>query len=217
MGEEKDRDAMFKKKKGEDGGAEAPHGGDTDGDAISAPPLKPFSKKGAHLPGKPPAAPGFRQDLPRRAADGPKTARRIERGRPGEIEGKKLIVGRDICLAGQITSCDKLVVEGQVEASLSDARIIEVAPSGFFKGDACVDEADISGRYEGELIVREKLTLRASGRISGSIRYGRIIIESGGEISGEMQSLSQAEQEAPAGPAEAEPLPRPEEGPPERR
>ena len=33
-----------------------------------------------------------------------------------ENEGKKLIVGRDIILSGRITSCDKLVVEGRVEA-----------------------------------------------------------------------------------------------------
>ena len=197
---------MFRKKKGENGEDDAGQPAEAETDDISAPPLKPFSKKGSHVPTKPPAASSFRQEIPRRSVDIPSTARRVDRVRPGEVEGKKLIVGRDICLSGEITSCDKLVVEGQVEASLSDARIIEVAPSGFFKGDAQVDEADISGRYEGELVVREKLTLRATGRISGSIRYGRIVIESGGEISGEMQSLSQADQETladePAAPAE---------------
>ena len=91
---------------------------------------------------------------------------------------------------GEITSCDKLVVEGEVEASLSDAGVIEVAPTGVFKGNAQVDEADISGRFEGELVARDRLIVRAGGRISGSIRYGRIVIESGGEISGDMQTLS---------------------------
>jgi cytoskeletal protein CcmA (bactofilin family) len=200
---------MFRKKKGENGEDEAT--AEMDADDISAPPLKPFSKKGSHVPTKPPAASTFRQEIPRRTVDIPSTQRRVDRVRPGEIEGKKLIVGRDICLSGEITSCDKLVVEGQVEVSLSDARIIEVAPSGFFKGNARVDEADISGRYEGELVVREKLTLRATGRISGSIRYGRIVIESGGEISGEMQSLSQADQEAVAGPAPEPLAPEPQE------
>jgi len=84
-----------------------------------------------------------------------------------------------------------------VEASLSDARVIEVAPSGYFKGDAQVEEADISGRYEGELTAKDKLIVRSSGRVSGSIRYGRIVIESGGEISGDMRSLSAAEGGAP--------------------
>jgi cytoskeletal protein CcmA (bactofilin family) len=123
-----------------------------------------------------------------------------------DAENKKLIVGQDIHLSGEITSCDRLVVEGRVEASLTNARVIEVAPNGFFKGDAQVEEADISGRYEGTLIAYDKLTVRTGGRVSGSIRYGNIIIESGGEISGDMHALSQEEQaearETPATPDE---------------
>ena len=166
-------------------------------DAMEAPPLKPFSKKGSHLPSKPPGPVAFQADAARGVIDIPSTPRRLERSRPRETEIKKLIVGREIRLSGEITSCDKLVVEGQVEASLSDARVIEVAPTGYFKGDAQVDEADISGRYEGELTAKDKLIVRSSGRISGSIRYGRIVIESGGEISGDMRSLSTAEGDAP--------------------
>ena len=169
-------------------------------EAMEAPPLKPFSKKGSHAPSKPPGPAAFQGNPPRGAVDIPNSPRRLERPRPGEAESKKLIVGRKIRLSGEITACDKLVVEGQVEASLSDARVIEVAPTGYFKGDAQVNEADISGRYEGELIAKDKLIVRSSGRISGSIRYGRIVIESGGEISGDMRALSPDEAE------EAEPV-----------
>ena len=98
-------------------------------------------------------------------------------------------MGRDIRLSGEITACDKLVVEGRVEVTLSNARAIEVAPSGHFKGAAEVDEADISGRYEGDLVARETLIVRASGHIKGKVSYGRIVIESGGEVSGDMHTL----------------------------
>ncbi len=135
----------------------------------------------------------LRHEIPRHVVDIPSAQRAREQGRPDESERRHLLVGRDICLSGEITSCDKLVVEGQVEVSLSDARVIEISPSGFFKGSVEVEEADISGRFEGELVAREKLIVRSGGRVSGSIRYGRIVIESGGEISGEMQTLIQAE------------------------
>lgn len=171
-------------------------------EAMEAPPLKPFSKKGSHVSSKPPGPAAFQGDPPRGAVNIPVVPRRLERPRPGEAESKKLIVGRQIRLSGEITACDKLVVEGQVEASLSDARVIEVAPTGYFKGDAQVNEADISGRYEGELIAKDKLVVRSSGRISGSIRYGRIVIESGGEISGDMRALSSDEADAPEEAAE---------------
>src|SRR5690349_6505981 len=38
----------------------------------------------------------------------------------GDNEGKKLIVGREIVLTGEIRACDRLVVEGRVEAALTD-------------------------------------------------------------------------------------------------
>ena len=68
-----------------------------------------------------------------------------------DSDGKKLIVGQDICLSGEITACDTLVVEGGVEASLSDSRVIEVTETGVFKGKVEIDIAEISGAFDGEL------------------------------------------------------------------
>lgn len=187
-----------------------PKGGD--GDDIAAPPLKPFSSRGSHAPAKPPASAAYHPEVPRRPM--PEipgmVPRRHDRAIAAEPDSKKLVIGRDICLAGEITSCDKLVVEGRAEVQLSGARMIEVAPSGLFKGAADVEEADISGRYEGELVARGQLVVRAGGRISGTIRYGRIVIESGGEISGDMQTLNGAaasEDPEPAGDAPDEDAP----------
>lgn len=165
--------------------------------ADVAPPLKPFSRNANHGPASSPAAtaPSPSPAEPaRRTAEIPSAVRRLDRPRGGlETESKKLTVGKDICLKGEITSCDKLVVEGRVEATMEAARVIEVAKSGFFKGSVVVDEADISGRFEGDLTATEQLTVRAGGRISGTIRYGKIVIEAGGEISGDMSALSAAD------------------------
>ena len=162
---------------------------------IAAPPLKPFSRKGSHVASKPPTSTSYQPDVPRRVPDiAGVTPRRMERPMGGgDGDGKRLVVGRDIRLSGEITACDKLVVEGHIEVSLPGARVIEVSQTGFFKGNADVEEADISGQFEGELIARDRLVVRAGGRISGTIRYGRIVIESGGEISGDMQTLDGTE------------------------
>lgn len=182
---------MFKKKKGDEGSAGPDDKSNPD---ISAPPLKPFSRKGTHAPAKPPTATTFQPEVPRRVSDIPGVpTRRVDRHMGGEGDSKRLVVGRDICLSGEITACDKLVVEGRVEVALSNARAIEVAPSGFFKGTADVEEADISGRYDGDLVARDRLIVRAGGRIAGTIRYGRIVIESGGEISGDMQTIDNSD------------------------
>jgi cytoskeletal protein CcmA (bactofilin family) len=165
---------------------------------LTAPPLKPFSKRGTHAPSKP-STPAYRPEVARHVVEIPGSPRRAESNGSGSYGDRKLVVGKEICLNGKITSCDTLVVEGEVEASLTDARLIDVANTGSFRGSATVDEAVINGRFDGDLTARDLLTVRTGGRISGTIRYGRIVIESGGEITGDMQALSAADNTAGAG------------------
>jgi cytoskeletal protein CcmA (bactofilin family) len=106
---------------------------------------------------------------------------------PGD--SKKLIVGPDISLHGHIASCDRLVVEGTVEAELTDCHTIEIAETGVFTGAAEIEGADISGRYEGSLTVRGHLLIRSTGSVSGTIRYGRLEIQPGGIANGDMKNL----------------------------
>ena len=110
-----------------------------------------------------------------------------------EPEHKKLIVGRDISLNGEIRTCDTLVVEGRVEAVLQDCKNIEIMGPGEFKGAAEVDVADISGRFDGDLSCRQRLIVRAGGKVLGKIRYGQLEIERGGVLSGEVEVLPEAQ------------------------
>ncbi|HKF61929.1 MAG TPA: polymer-forming cytoskeletal protein [Dongiaceae bacterium] len=108
----------------------------------------------------------------------------------GDSEGKKLIVGREIALSGEIRACDRLIVEGRVEAVLSDSRAIEVSSTGVFKGKAQIESAEISGVFEGDLVTTEKLIIHSTGRVYGNIRYGQIEIARGGIIAGQIDVLS---------------------------
>jgi cytoskeletal protein CcmA (bactofilin family) len=106
-----------------------------------------------------------------------------------ERKEAKLIVGPDIKMKGvEITDCDTLVVEGRIEATL-DARIIQIAEHGIFAGTVAVDTAEIHGRLEGELTVRKLLTVHATGKVSGKLRYARIKVEEGAELCGEVGLL----------------------------
>jgi cytoskeletal protein CcmA (bactofilin family) len=108
--------------------------------------------------------------------------------RRGESEARKLTVGREIALSGEIASCDMLVVEGSVEANLQHCRDVDIAESGLFKGSATIDNADVRGSFEGNLVVRKRLLIRSTGQVSGTIRYGQIEIELGGQITGDVQA-----------------------------
>jgi cytoskeletal protein CcmA (bactofilin family) len=107
--------------------------------------------------------------------------------RRGESGLRQLTVGREISLSGEIASCDTLIVEGSVEANLQNCRDVDIAESGQFKGTAEIDNADVRGIFEGNLVVRKRLLIRSGGQVSGTIRYGQIEIELGGQISGDVQ------------------------------
>ncbi|CAG4882676.1 protein of unknown function [Georgfuchsia toluolica] len=104
--------------------------------------------------------------------------------------GNRLIVGPDVKLKGaEINDCDTLIVEGRVEATL-DSRIIRIAEQGSFEGTVGVDTAEIRGRFDGELTARDQLFIHAGGHVNGKIRYGKILIEEGGQISGDVQAIA---------------------------
>ncbi|MBK6007461.1 polymer-forming cytoskeletal protein [Ramlibacter ginsenosidimutans] len=100
----------------------------------------------------------------------------------------KLTVGPNIKLKGvEITDCDTLVVEGSVEATM-DSRVIQISERGAFKGSAEIDVAEIRGVFEGNLTVRQKLVIYSTGKVTGKVRYGKVVIEEGGQLSGEIES-----------------------------
>ena len=124
-------------------------------------------------------------------------------------EGSKLTVGPGVKLKGaEIADCGTLVVEGRVEAVL-DSLAIQIAEQGAFSGRVVIDNAEIHGHFDGDLLARRRLVVHATGRVSGKIRYGKIVIEEGGEVSGDVRSLA-AEQAAGPVPVVEEETRRPE-------
>ncbi|MBO6783154.1 MAG: polymer-forming cytoskeletal protein [Alphaproteobacteria bacterium] len=136
----------------------------------------------------------FLDRQPVRAADIPNLNDRGERSddpeprmRGGGPDAKTLTVARDIALKGDITECDSLVVEGRIDATLNEARALEIARGGRFTGTARVQTATISGRFDGDLDVARELRITASGKVTGNVTYGRLEIEQGGEVLGDVK------------------------------
>lgn len=105
----------------------------------------------------------------------------------GNAEGKRrLVIGEGITLSGEIESCDHLVVEGTVEAALKGANILEIAEKGMFYGTVEISEATIAGKFEGEITVNGRLTVRGTGSVTGSITYKELAVEAGATIDGKL-------------------------------
>lgn len=106
--------------------------------------------------------------------------------------GRKLVIGEGISMSGEIEACDHLVVEGTVEASLKGASVLDVSQSGMFFGVVEINEATIAGRFEGDLVVNGRLTVRATGTITGTIAYKELAVEAGATIDGKIGPMTAA-------------------------
>lgn len=152
-----------------------------------APPLKPF-KKGSFMANPP--SPSYRPEIPRKVVDIPNPSRlQAQREEAAQSDDStRLVVGKSISVSGDISACETLVVQGTVEANLTDAVTIEVADGGLFKGTAEVDHAVISGTFDGTLKARKSLDVAESGHVKGTIYYNDISIASGGRVQGTIDS-----------------------------
>ncbi len=90
-----------------------------------------------------------------------------------------------------------MVIEGHVEATVH-SQVMEIAKPGTLAGTAMIDIAEIHGEFTGELTARTRLVVHGTGRVSGTIRYGKLIVAEGGEINGDVKRLDAADAAAPA-------------------
>lgn len=130
----------------------------------------------------------FLENRPARVADIPNLS--LGRGSIGDgprsVDSRALTIGRDIKLSGEITECELLIIEGRLEASVPNAKMMEIAQTGSFIGTATLGDATIGGEFEGDLTVTNRLRITSTGRVNGTIRYGHLEIENGGEIHGDL-------------------------------
>ena len=115
-----------------------------------------------------------------------------------EKAGSKLFVGVNIKLKGvEISNCDVLVIEGQVDATVN-SKVMEISKPGTLTGTAVIDVAEIHGEFSGELTARTKLVVHGTGRVTGTVRYGKLVVAEGGMLMGELKQIDGPAQDSRA-------------------
>ena len=103
--------------------------------------------------------------------------------------GRRLVIGQGISLSGEIEACEFLVIEGTVEAALKGASVLEIAESGVFYGTVEINEATVAGRFEGDITCNGRLTITATGSVTGTVAYKELAIEAGATLDGKVNPL----------------------------
>ncbi len=109
-----------------------------------------------------------------------------------ESERRTLMIGRGMTINGVINDAERLVVEGVIETSLISTTELVVAVNGVYRGEADTEDADIAGTVDGVITVRGSLTVRGTGKLIGTVRCRRLQVEDGGQITGQLEMLSES-------------------------
>lgn len=99
-----------------------------------------------------------------------------------------LVVREDTAIMGEIRNCQRIEIYGHVEGQIA-AESILVHEGGRFYGTAKSDNADVHGTMQGDVFIKHLISIRSSGSVSGSVRYGQLALEAGGSLSAEVRNV----------------------------
>ncbi len=156
-------------------------------------PASVFAAKDAPMARPPFSTPSANPPMPGGAAPARAPTPQVTRPSSRDVvaERRTLVVGRGISVQGMVQDAERLVVEGQFEASMIHATELSVATGGMFKGEIEVEDAEISGTIDGTVTARGNLVVRATGVVLGTARCRRLQVEDGGQITGRIEMITE--------------------------
>jgi cytoskeletal protein CcmA (bactofilin family) len=102
-----------------------------------------------------------------------------------------LIIGEDAVLKGEVKSGQRIEIWGYVEGGVSASDVI-VHEGGRLFGNVSSDTAEIYGTIQGDVRVQQLIQIKSTGHAAGKIKYGRLSMEEGGELSAHVRNIPPA-------------------------
>jgi cytoskeletal protein CcmA (bactofilin family) len=99
-----------------------------------------------------------------------------------------LVVNEDTYLKGDVRNGGLIEVYGYIEGSVTGDMLI-VKPGGRCYGTIKVDDADVNGDLQGQIFVKQLITILSSGSVTGDVQYGRLAMEMGANLSAEVRNV----------------------------
>ncbi|MDQ7039715.1 MAG: polymer-forming cytoskeletal protein [Rhodothermus sp.] len=95
------------------------------------------------------------------------------------------LVGEDTVFEGTLRTPHDVRISGRVIGTLHVQGRVIIAAEGVVEGEVHAGNADIAGRVQGDLVIKETLLLKETARVEGRIQTGRLVVEAGAIFDGE--------------------------------
>ena len=142
-----------------------------------------------------PTPPPVQSPAPPPAAAAPRAPEQPQRARVAAT------IGPSIAIKGDVTGEEDLIVEGRVEGKiLLKANSVTIGRNGRVKANVYANSITVEGEVEGDLIGKDEVVIRQSGKVKGNVAAPRVVLDSGARFQG---SIDMEQQQAR--PAEPKP------------
>lgn len=101
------------------------------------------------------------------------------------VQDQVNLVGEGTVFEGTLRAESEVRASGRIVGTLEVEGKTMIAEGGAVEGEIIATNADIAGEVEGEIHVEERLVLKSTARVDGTIETDRLIVEEGAEFTGE--------------------------------
>jgi cytoskeletal protein CcmA (bactofilin family) len=107
--------------------------------------------------------------------------------KPGDAAVPHL--GRSVVIRGEISASEDLTLDGQIEGRIDlPDHVLTVGPNATLVADVTVRAATVFGSVVGSITAREKLDVRLSGSVEGTVSCGRLAVQEGATINAKIET-----------------------------
>lgn len=98
---------------------------------------------------------------------------------------RRAVIGPSISIKGDVTGSEDLLIEGEVDGSVSlGDHAVGVGSDGRVNADIVGRIITVDGHVEGNLQAQEQIVLRGTAKVRGDIKAPRVVLEDGATFRG---------------------------------
>ncbi len=104
-------------------------------------------------------------------------------------ENQRIVVIReDTSLKGEIRNGGRIEIYGYVEGEIASDKVI-IHDGGRCYGTIKAESAEVNGTLQGQVFVKQLMSIGKTGSVSGNVQYGRLALEMGGNLSAQVRNV----------------------------
>jgi cytoskeletal protein CcmA (bactofilin family) len=98
------------------------------------------------------------------------------------------VIQSDMAIKGRILGGRRIDLHGYLEGHV-EAETVVVHAGGRLFGTMMAGVAEVRGNFQGEAVVKSLISIGSGGSVNGNLRYGRIAMEPGAELSADVRNI----------------------------